>query len=164
MDFHDCFFLWGAVAIIGGILAIRNSFYIVVVNGVSMSPTLECGDRVLVFRYWPKKLVRPGQIVVVQRPTYILDANDTINLQNTPIIKRVLGTAGDTITTYFYDLPFPERSNQIAAYDDEGKRVWKVPTGHIFIKGDSIGTDSLTWGPVPLSQMFGVVITDLNAQ
>lgn len=126
---------------------------IVTVSGGSMDHTLHNGDRLLLsnFCYEPDY----GDVVVVLRE------NDT------PLIKRVIGLAGDRIRidpesgiVYRNDIGLSEPyvnggfTNQDRWYTE---RV--IPEGTIFVMGDNrmLSADSRRDGPYPLENVVGKV-------
>jgi signal peptidase I len=141
---------------------IRIMLVVITVENTSMLPTLKNGDRVLLLRYWPTKWLRKGHIVLVwpwKRPrSGIKPFGKTI-----PFIKRVVGLPGDTIVTYITELDDFHRIYEIEAHDGDGRRIWYIPSGHFFVRGDHPigGFDSLSWGPIPFHCLLGIVILKL---
>jgi signal peptidase I len=138
---------------------LRRLFVVVVVDGISMSPTLAPGDRMLGLRRWPRRWLRNGQIVVVapgDRPECGL-------LQADLYIKRIVGSAGDTLVTTIDQLSPALRAGLCAAHDARGQRSWHIPAGRCFVRGDHPrgGFDSLAWGPIPLSTVRALVVARL---
>lgn len=132
--------LVGLSAVAAGVAIARGRLVVVTVRGLSMSPTLSDGDRVLVDRK-PRCPLAEGDIVVLQRP-HGPEADG-------PFIKRVVGLAGD---------PLPE---DVPTHGTDGRHV---PPGHIVVKGDfAYSVDSRIWGCVPVSAIDGVVIRRLGA-
>jgi signal peptidase I len=149
-----------------GLLYLRTSLIIVTVQGSSMLPTLQPGDRVLVWRHYLFRWLKAGQIVLVRRQpapfTEAMPENVYLNLSALPpFIKRVVGLPGDKVVTYWSDLPEFEQRRQRDFFDDEGNREWCIPDDHLFIKSDNIGLDSAILGPLPLSELLGVVLVKL---
>lgn len=119
-----------------------------------MSPALETGDRVLVWRYWPRQCLRRGQIVIIQQLGNDKDSES--------FIKRVIGLPGDTLVTSLDDVPEPLRLEHGKDYDKMGKRTWHISDGQVFLRGDAPeSVDSTTWGPVAIERISGVVIKKL---
>jgi signal peptidase I len=153
--------------VLAGLILARVTLLAVTVERASMSPTLEDGDRVLVWRYWPTRWLRKGQIIIfwpwlpASKSKRLLGTPDFV-----PYIKRVLALPGDTLVTSLSDLAESCRSEQTAAHDSAGRRTWHIPPGHIFVKGDNPlgGVDSLTWGPVPSNSVLGVVVMRLPSK
>jgi signal peptidase I len=75
--------LVGAAVLIGGLGWLRLSWLVITVQGPSMRPTLQPGDRLLVRRQSARQ-VRTGQIVVLTTGIYT-------------IIKRVAAAPGDQV-------------------------------------------------------------------
>src|SRR5688572_5680153 len=125
------------------------------VDGMSMSPTLEDHDRLIV-----NKLVyelgepRPGDIVMLYYP---------LNPEKM-FVKRVIAKEGDTVRiedgrVYINDLPLSDEYVPAAfrSHDDYGPEV--VKQGYYFVMGDhrNNSSDSRHWGPVPKKYIVGKV-------
>ena len=133
------------------VIVARASLVTITVESVSMSPTLRDGDRVLVWRWWPARWLRKGQIVVVW--PWLLPGDGSRHPSSwgfTPFIKRVVGLPGEVIRA--------TSSEKLQTV-----QTWQVPPGHIFVCGDNFAhsTDSRVWGPVPSRSVLGVVIMRL---
>jgi signal peptidase I len=117
------------------IVIARRKLLLVTVDGLSMLPTLDNGQRVLVWRGSPDRL-RQGQIVVFGSAS---DASDGL------LVKRLIALPGD---------PMPLRGSPALA------RFSVVPTGYGIVAGDNRAgsRDSRDFGPLPLSAVTGVVI------
>lgn len=137
---------------------LRLSLRVVIVRGQSMAPTLAAGDRVLVWRFWPKRWLRRGQIVLV-----CPWGNPEEDL--TRFLKRIVGVAGDTLVTTLDELPEALRAAHARFYDAQGRRTWQIPAGHLFVRGDHRqgSIDSTSWGAVPAQRVYGVVFRKLSA-
>jgi signal peptidase I len=124
-----------AVCALAAMLA-RQRFAVVTVAGVSMSPALRPGDRVLV-RWHRRARIRVGDILVFRDP------------DNQRAIKRVAALAGD---------PVPESVRAAAG----GAQV--VPPRMLVLLGDGTRSgDSRQWGFIPADQALGLVIRTLEA-
>lgn len=133
-------------SIIAIILLFTFVFRVVGIVGESMESTLHEGDRVVIsnFLYTPKR----GDVVVISR-NYLNDENDT-NENDSPIIKRVIATEGQTLTidpenkTVSVDgevIKEPYINGQITNWT-EGENVAKtieIEEGHVFVMGDNRG-------------------------
>ena len=103
------------------------------VDGISMQPTLEDQDRLIITRLGSDP--RPGEIVVVTLP----------GRSSEPLVKRVIAIQGQTIDINFetgavlvdgeqlYE-PFVE-DGTFLSYDMDFPQT--VPPGHIFLMGDN---------------------------
>ena len=116
-------------------LLLTYVFRIVAVDGDSMLPTLEDGDRLLLTYSYSE--FEPGDVVVVDR--YAED----------PLIKRVIAVGGDTVEivdTHVYVnnvmLQEPYIQGTTLPRDITGKV--RVPDGYVFLMGDnrSVSKDS----------------------
>jgi signal peptidase I len=125
------------------------------VDGLSMEPTLEDHDRLIV-----NKLVyemgdpRPGDIVMLYYP---------VNPEKM-FVKRVIAKEGDVVRivdgrVYVNDIPFPDDyvTEEFRSHDDWGPTT--VRQGYYFVMGDhrNNSSDSRNWGPVPKKYIVGKV-------
>jgi signal peptidase I len=138
------------------ILLARAFFFIVSVEGQSMSPTLVHGDRLLALRFWPARWLRQGQIVVTRYPNRRPQHDPGVPGQQ-KYIKRVTGLPGDTVTVERPNFP------RLAAPDElPHSRRWRIPPGHYFVQSDSWGLDSTVVGPLPFCAFCGLVLVKLR--
>lgn len=123
------------------------------VDGVSMRPTLENGEFILVNKL-AYRLGHPsrGDIVVFKFP---LDPSQDL-------IKRVIGLPGDDVAVrggslYLNGEAVPE--TYIAAAP-EYVGDWVVPDDHLFVLGDNRNdsSDSHSWGMLPLENIVGKAV------
>ena len=125
------------------------------VDGLSMAPTLEDHDRLIV-----NKLVyelgepRPGDIVMLYYP---------LNPEKM-FVKRVIGREGDTVRivdgrVYVNDVALHDEyvPAEFRSHDDWGPQV--IQQGYYFVMGDhrNNSSDSRHWGPVPKKYIVGKV-------
>ena len=125
------------------------------VDGLSMAPTLEDDDRLIV-----NKLVyelgepRAGDIVMLYYP---------LNPEKM-FVKRVIAKEGDTVRivdgrVYVNELPLLDDyvPAEFRSHDDYGPEV--VKQGYYFVMGDhrNNSSDSRHWGPVPKKYIVGKV-------
>jgi signal peptidase I len=125
------------------------------VDGLSMAPTLEDHDRLIV-----NKLVyelgdpRPGDIVMLYYP---------VNPEKM-FVKRVIAKEGDTVRivdgrVYVNDIPLHDDyvPAEFRSHDDWGPTV--IQQGYYFVMGDhrNNSSDSRHWGPVPKKYIVGKV-------
>lgn len=141
-----------ALAVAAAFLIRAFLFEFIVVDGPSMNPTLETGERLgveKVSRY--AGLPERGDIVIVHYP------NRTENF-----VKRVIGLPGETVevvdsTVYIDGVPLEENYTNVLPYADYGPTV--VPEGHVFVMGDnrSNSTDSraIQVGTIPQDAIVG---------
>lgn len=127
-------------------------FEFVLVEGPSMQPTLETGERIgieKVTRY--SSLPKRGDIVIVKYPN-----------REGNFIKRTIGLPGETIevinsTVYVDGQPLEEDYVSEYPYADMAPVV--VPEDHIFVMGDnrynSSDSRSPQVGPIPHSSIVG---------
>ena len=127
---------YGAIVVTGGVLLllgggwllIRTILIVIVVQGPSMSPTLEDGDRVLAIRPICSRQVRKGQIVLF-RQTDLDEKSSEMFLSLH--IKRVTVLAGED----YLSSAAPGIYNEHVTRGEFGD-VWHIPPEHIFVCGD----------------------------
>jgi len=152
--------VWSAVqtlvsAAVYATLIVTFGVQVARVDGLSMAPTLEDHDRLIV-----NKLVyelgepRPGDIVMLYYP---------INPEKM-FVKRVIAKEGDTVRivdgrVYVNDIPLHDDyvPAEFRSHDDYGPQV--VQQGYYFVMGDhrNNSSDSRHWGPVPKKYIVGKV-------
>ena len=128
--------------------------------GVSMEPTLENGQYVLVDKISPHfSDYKRGDVVVLQPPPgYDEDG------KNVPFIKRVIGVGGDTIEVKDGSVwvngvklvePYVFGGQPTDPFT--GQSIWQVPAGDVFVLGDhrQESQDSRWFGPIPKSTVIG---------
>jgi signal peptidase I len=136
-------------------LIVTFGFQVARVDGLSMAPTLEDHDRLIV-----NKLVyelgepRPGDIVMLYYP---------LNPEKM-FVKRVIAKEGDTVRivdgrVYVNDIPLHDDyvPVEFRSHDDWGPQV--IQQGYYFVMGDhrNNSSDSRHWGPVPKKYIVGKV-------
>src|SRR5262245_8391214 len=136
-------------------LIVTFGFQVARVDGLSMAPTLEDHDRLIV-----NKLVyelgdpRTGDIVMLYYP---------LNPEKM-FVKRVIAREGDTVRivdgrVYVNDVPLHDDYVPIEfrSHDDWGPQV--IQQGYYFVMGDhrNNSSDSRHWGPVPKKYIVGKV-------
>ena len=136
-------------------LIVTFGFQVARVDGLSMAPTLEDHDRLIV-----NKLVyelgdpRPGDIVMLYYP---------LNPEKM-FVKRVIARESDTVRivdgrVYVNDVPLHDDyvPAEFRSHDDWGPQV--IQQGYYFVMGDhrNNSSDSRHWGPVPKKYIVGKV-------
>jgi signal peptidase I len=144
-----------ASAAVYATLIVTFGFQVARVEGMSMAPTLEDQDRLIVNKL-AYRIGEPhhGDIVMLYYP---IDPNKSF-------VKRVIGEEGDTVRIvdgHVYvnevlvkDDYIPE---EYRAHDDYGPRV--IDEGYYFVMGDhrNNSSDSRHWGFVPKRYIIGKV-------
>ena len=136
-------------------LIVTFGFQVARVDGLSMAPTLEDHDRLIV-----NKLVyelgdpRPGDIVMLYYP---------LN-PDKMFVKRVIAREGDSVRivdgrVYVNDVPLHDDyvPAEFRSHDDWGPQV--IQQGYYFVMGDhrNNSSDSRNWGFVPKKYIIGKV-------
>jgi signal peptidase I len=136
-------------------LIVTFGFQVARVDGLSMAPTLEDHDRLIV-----NKLVyelgdpRPGDIVMLYYP---------LNPEKM-FVKRVIAKEGDTVRivdgrVYVNEVALHDDyvPAEFRSHDDWGPQV--IQQGYYFVMGDhrNNSSDSRHWGPVPKKYIVGKV-------
>ena len=115
------------------------NFRTIEVQGDSMVPTLQPGQRLLITKaYWLVGDIKYKDIVVIDNPS-----------ENEVIIKRVYKLGGEVV----------DLKNVPASWDlTLGK--YTVPEGQVFVLGDNfkVSQDSRHYGPFKLSDVIGKVV------
>lgn len=127
-------------ALVCSVLAVVVIFTFVIrligVDGHSMVPTLQDGDRLLVTTSLISSDYRYGDIVIIQKGTFA---------DGDPIVKRVIATEGQTVdidfaagVVYVDGQPLEEPYINEPTYVDEGTQFpLTVPEGAVFVMGDN---------------------------
>ena len=125
------------------------------VDGLSMAPTLEDHDRLIVNKLvYQLESPRPGDIVILYYP---------LNPEQL-LVKRVIAKEGETVRivdgqVYVNGMPTHDDyvSAEFRSHDDWGPRV--VQQGYYLVMGDhrNNSSDSRDWGPVPKKYIVGKV-------
>ncbi len=126
-------------ALVCSVLAVVVLFTFVIrligVDGHSMVPTLQDGDRLLVLNSMLYDDYRYGDIVVLRKESFLAE----------PVVKRVIATEGQTVDIDFSsgsvfvdgELLDEDYINDLT-FDDEGMAFpLTVPEGSIFVMGDN---------------------------
>jgi signal peptidase I len=144
-----------ASAAVYATLIVTFGFQVARVEGMSMAPTLEDQDRLivnkLIYRFGEP---RRSDIVMLYYP---LNPDKSF-------VKRVIAEEGDSVRVvqgrvYVNDVPVPDDyvPSQYRSHDDWGPQV--IPEGYYFVLGDhrNNSSDSRHWGYVPKKYIIGKV-------
>ena len=144
-----------ASAAVYATLIVTFGFQVARVEGMSMAPTLEDQDRLIVNKL-AYRIGEPhhGDIVMLYYP---IDPNKSF-------VKRVIAEEGDQVRVvdgrvFRNDVPMDDAfvPNEYRSHDDWGPQV--VPEGYYFVMGDhrNNSSDSRHWGFVPKKYIIGKV-------
>ena len=151
------------------------SFQVIDVCGDSMHPTLDDGDRMLIWRL-PYRIGQNkldyGDIMVFVAPEHV-----PCDL----LIKRVIGLENDTIEisngmVYRNQVPLVEDyalgdtnpaqmlENLECSVDSAADSIQTVPQNHVYVLGDNrcVSYDSRTFGPLPVDSITGLMVLPLR--
>lgn len=156
---------WFKTIAIAGLMALLITSFIrpTLVRGLSMFPTLEENDYLLIYRQaYRQELPQFGNIIVFK--SHLLQTNG----KEKDLVKRVIGTPGDHVVVsdgnvYVNDELLVEsyiNGNYTDGYVDE-----LVPEGFIFAMGDnrpnSLDSREPSVGMIPLDKIIGKVFIRL---
>jgi signal peptidase I len=144
-----------ASAAVYATLIVTFGFQVARVEGMSMAPTLEDQDRLIVNKF-AYRIGEPhhGDIVMLYYP---IDPNKSF-------VKRVIAEEGDTVrivdgNVFVNESPMKDDfvPDEYRAHDDWGPQV--IPEGYYFVLGDhrNNSSDSRHWGFVPKRYIIGKV-------
>lgn len=151
------------IAVVIGLLIVNYVVQITIVNGVSMVPTLQHNDKLLVEKISPRfeGKIQRGDIVTVHIPELLEDGKETI-------IKRVIGLENDTVEikrdgkVYVNNEMLDEGyiNGPTTNIPDPRYAKVKVPEGHVFVMGDNRmnSLDSRIRGPISMEKVTGKVL------
>lgn len=120
------------------------------VDGPSMEPTLQTGQRLIVYRLaYAFSEPERGDVIVFR----------SSNNPDDDLVKRIIGLPGETVSIQggrvYINGELLEEPSFIpsAAYDG----TWEVPEGHYFVLGDNrnSSSDSHSWGTIAAGQILG---------
>jgi signal peptidase I len=143
-------------------------FQVFSIPSSSMEPTLDVGDRILVWKaFFNWHDVHQGEIVVFTHPPL----DHCPGPADTDLVKRVIALPGQTIysagnTVYVNGRPLPEP--YLPPGDRLGRQIpgatrqapFHVPPGEFYVMGDNrqISCDSRYWGPIKGTSIVGEVV------
>jgi len=144
-----------ASAAVYATLIVTFGFQVARVEGMSMAPTLEDQDRLIVNKLiYRLSSPRPGDIVMLYYP---------VNPDKS-FVKRVIAEEGDFVRivdgrVFVNDVPVPDDyvPSEYRSHDDWGPQM--IQEGFYFVMGDhrNNSSDSRHWGPVPKRYIIGKV-------
>jgi signal peptidase I len=123
------------------------------VQGTSMLPMLEDGERIIVNKFiYRFHSIERGDVVVFWYPRD----------PSVSFIKRVVGLPGDVVevragTVYVNSRPLPETYLDPKFRDDDSYSPVDVRRGYYYVLGDhrNSSNDSRSWGEVPEKYIYG---------
>jgi signal peptidase I len=160
--------------LVASLATLRLCFLIVTIRGPSMIPALNPGERALILRYWPRKWLKQGDIVVISAQDLAITAD--LDFPEGLYIKRVVGLPGDSVTNYLDGSDISRRWQIVKYKYEENDRheeirlkdmvMGFIPSRHIFVCGDNTAAsqDSRIWGPIPWQAVSGIVVKRMSLQ
>jgi signal peptidase I len=147
-----------ALAGLATAVLMRGSLRVVTVHGVGMRPTLDDGDRVLVARIRPRRMIPTGSLVLATVPLGADGGRDG-TLQ---VIKRLVGRPGDTVVVDLRTLG-PDLAARVAQTNGAMDQRWTVGERECLLRGDNPSSaDAALLGALPLHTVDGVVVARLG--
>lgn len=158
-NFGKIFWDYAKVIILALLISFGIKTFVVtstIVDGRSMNPTVNHGDRLMVNKlFFMKKNITRGDII----DFYVPDVKKYY-------LKRVIAVEGDTVEiindrVYLNGKMLEENyvsTNVTSPHNDTTK--WEVPEGYVFVLGDnrSNSRDSRDLGVVPRSDIVGKIV------
>lgn len=152
---------WGVVMLVALLVAFAIRTFVVqtyFIPSSSMAPTLEVGDRLMVYKFaFLLGQVDRGDLVVFNRPP------SAENSQLKDFVKRVVALPGEQVqaingVVYVDNLPLPEEYLTGDSPTADFGPV-DVPKGQIFVMGDnrSNSRDSRSFGAIDVDLLVGEV-------
>lgn len=137
-------------------------FSVTEVSGRSMYPNFDTGDRLIVNRLgvWIRD-VEKGEVIEFLSPDVKL------NGKRDHFIKRVIGTAGDTVSlndgkVYLNGEELKEDyiASDVETFPETDQSQWEVKEGEIFVLGDNRynSDDGRRFGTVPTDTVKGIAV------
>jgi signal peptidase I len=127
-------------SVLAVVLVFTFAVRLIGVDGHSMVPTLQNGDRLLVVNSLLYDRYRPGDIVVLRKASFLPE----------PIVKRVIATAGQTVNidfttgSVYVDGKLLEEDyiNELTFLEEGTSFPLKIPEGSVFVMGDNRNNSS----------------------
>lgn len=147
---------WTLIPLVAILVVVIILLYVLfttaLVDGVSMFPTLEDGDYLIVEQGYEHPL--RGDVIVYEGRDF-----DGSSIQ---VVKRVIAVPGDTVEVVS-GTAIVNGATEVCDYcvtiaeGDTSSAAIVVPEGHIFTMGDNrpVSLDSRHYGPVPLDRVVG---------
>jgi signal peptidase I len=155
---------WLAVIVVALVLAVGVRSYVIqtfFIPSGSMEPTLEVGDRILVFKLaYDFSSPAIGDVVVFKAPPSEHCGDPSV----TDLVKRIVAVPGDRISSIGNTIvvngkPLVQNWPHYADLIDP-ITPQTIPANHYFVMGDNhpASCDSRVWGTVPRSDIIGKVV------
>jgi signal peptidase I len=139
------------------------------IPSISMVPTLDVGDRIIVQKaFWSWHDIHQGDIVVFSRPPRDTQCTGP---ESADLVKRVIGLPGQRLYSakgHVYVNGKALSEPYLPVPDPLGKQIpgatrahpYRVPAGEFFVMGDNraVSCDSRYWGPVKGDSIVGRVV------
>jgi signal peptidase I len=148
------------------VFILRKFLWVATVEGESMLPTLNPGDKLLVMKSLDVSKLYKSEIVIVEPPFNFSDKKVRTEQSKPLLIKRIVGLPGDAVRSTVFVPVVTSNSEKVIDQVVEEARSWEVPDGFCFVQGDNLvgSSDSRSWGPIPLNNVRGIVIYRFKKQ
>jgi signal peptidase I len=160
---------WVAVIVVALVLAICVRSYVIqtfFIPSGSMEPTLNIGDRILVFKLaYDFTSPATGDVIVFKAPPAEHCGDPSV----TDLVKRIIATPGETVwsenNTIYLQSPNGKPHPLVQRWPHVAELITPitrqvVPPNRYFVMGDNhpASCDSRDWGTVPRSDIIGKVV------
>lgn len=142
------------------VLFLKKGVVVAQVTSNSMLPTYSPGERLLVMTWYPRKLLKVGQVILFAFDG-VFDSNGEKVADTGPMVKRIVALGGETPT--LDDVPATHTNNRSHFAESSieyARHSFPVPERCLFVCGDNLGEsiDSRSFGAIEMNRVIGLVL------